>query len=189
MNSFYSESELKQLGLGKIGEEVMISRKASLYGAEQIGSHVRIDDFCILSGKIKLGSYIHISAYTALFGGEKEGIIMEDYTTISSRCVVYALTDDYSGEFMTNSVIPSKYKNVKEARVTIEKYSIIGSGCTVLQGVVLGEGVAVGAMSLVNRSLEEWNIYAGVPCRKLKSREKGLLDKVVVFKKEADYGK
>lgn len=189
MNSFYTENELKELGLGKIGDGVLISRKASIYGAEdiEIGSYVRIDDFCILSGKIKLGSYIHISAYTSLFGGKKEGIIMEDYTTVSSRCAIYALTDDYSGEYMTNSTIPIQYKNVTEAQVNIKTFSIIGSGCTVLPGVVINEGVAVGAMSLVNKSLEEWGIYVGIPCKKIKDRERGMLEQVAKFEKENGY--
>ena len=64
---FYSESELKNLGFKKIGSNVLISKKASLYGVSQmeIGDNVRIDDFCILSGNIMLGSNIHISAYVA----------------------------------------------------------------------------------------------------------------------------
>ena len=54
MNSFYSPEELKSLELKEYGENVLISRKCSIYGAENIrlGSHVRIDDFCVLSGKV-----------------------------------------------------------------------------------------------------------------------------------------
>ena len=64
MNSFYSPEELKSLGLKEYGENVFISRKCSIYGAENIrlGSHVRIDDFCVLSGKVELGNYVHIAA-------------------------------------------------------------------------------------------------------------------------------
>ena len=54
MNSFYTENELKQIGFKRIGENVLISRKASIYQPEliEIGNNVRIDDFCILSGNI-----------------------------------------------------------------------------------------------------------------------------------------
>ena len=53
--SFYSREELLDLGLKSVGENVRISRKVSIYGAEQIsiGDNVRIDDFCILSGIIQ----------------------------------------------------------------------------------------------------------------------------------------
>ena len=81
MNSFYTEKELKAIGFKKLGKNVLISKKASIYGANnmEIGNNVRIDDFCFLSGRIILGDYIHISAYSKKEEG-KEGIEMEDFS-------------------------------------------------------------------------------------------------------------
>ncbi|MCR5798908.1 MAG: acyltransferase [Lachnospiraceae bacterium] len=174
--SFYTADELKNIGFASYGQDVLISRKASIYSSDRIslGNHVRIDDFCILSGKITLGDHIHISAYTGMFGGN-EGIIMEDYATISSRCAIYAISDDYSGEFMTNPMVPEQYTSVTDEKVKIGMCTIIGTGSTILPGVECGEGVAVGAMSLVNRSLDAWKMYAGIPCRYIKDRSKELL--------------
>ena len=89
--SFYTENELRAIGFKSLGNNVKISRKASIYWADTmiIGNNVRIDDFCILTGKIKMGSYIHISAYSALYGGA--GIDVEDYSCISARALVLAL--------------------------------------------------------------------------------------------------
>lgn len=184
MNSFYTNKELNELGIKRIGKNVYISRKASIYGGEhiEVGDHVRIDDFCILSGKIKCGNYIHISAYTALFAGDS-GIVLEDYATVSSKCTIYSLTDDYSGEYMTNPMLPSEYRNVRQDEVIIKKYAIIGSGCTILPGVTIEEGVAVGAMSLVNKNLDAWKIYAGIPCLKIKERSRDLIQKAEDFEK------
>ena len=135
MTSYYTEQELKELGFAELGEHVQISRKVSIYGASQmrIGNHVRIDDFCVLSGKITFGNYIHIAVMTALFGGTA-GITLEDFSAISSRCAVYATTDDYSGEYMTNPTVPEEYTNVINAPVRIGKHAIIGTGSTILQG-------------------------------------------------------
>lgn len=179
MNSFLSPNEIKEIGFNQIGNNVELSRKASIYSPERmiIGDNVRVDDFCILSGHIVIGSSVHISAYTGLFAGES-GIFVDDYCTISSRCVVYAVSDDYSGMYMTNPTVPLEYRNVQEKPVRLDKYVIIGSGSTVLPGVILGEGVAVGSMSLVKSSLREWNIYAGIPCRKVKKRENRILEMV-----------
>ena len=178
MNSFYSDEELARLGLKKFGKNVLISRKASIYGAENItvGDHVRIDDFCILSDKITLGSYIHISAYTALYGGDA-GIILKDYSGISSRCAVYALSDDYSGAAMTNSAVPEEFRIVIKGPVVLERHVIVGSGSMIMPNVVIGEGAAVGSMSFVNKNLDAWGIYAGVPCKRLKERSMELLKK------------
>lgn len=85
--SFYSEEELQQMGFAHVGHDVMISRKASIYGASNIwiGNHVRVDDFCVLSGKITFGNYIHVAVTTTLFGGTA-GITFEDYIDFIALC-------------------------------------------------------------------------------------------------------
>ena len=177
MGSCYTQEELQHLGLKSVGRNVSLSRKASIYSPEDIviGDNVRIDDFCILSGNIVLRNYIHIAPYCGLFGGAY-GIEMQDFSTLSSRCAVYALSDDYSGQAMTNPTIPNEYRNVSGGRVVFERHVIVGTGSTVLPGVTLHEGASVGSMTLVNRSLEAWSIYIGSPCRKLRDREKKLLE-------------
>lgn len=174
--SFYSEDELRTIAFKSLGKNVLISKKASIYGAEKIsiGDNVRIDDFCVLSGSITLGNYIHIAVYSALFGGDA-GIEMKDFTCLSSRCVVYAISDDYSGETMTNPTVPEEYLGVVSKKVILNKHVLVGSGSTILPGVVIGEGTAVGSMSFVNKSIEEWGIYAGIPCKRQKDRSKNLL--------------
>ena len=184
MSSFYSKDELNTLGLKECGKNVRISRKTSFYGVDQIciGDDVRIDDFCILSGNIELGNHIHISAGVYLYGGDA-GIRIGDFATISSRCAIYAANDDYSGEFMACSAIDEKYRNVTKEEVVIEKHAAIGTGTTVLPVVVIHEGGAVGAMSLVKEDIEGWTINAGVPCRKIKERSKNLLKIEEEFRK------
>ena len=177
MNSFYSEEELKMLGLGSYGENVLISRNAKFYGASKIhiGSNVRIDDFCILSGRITIGNYVHVSAGAFIYAGDA-GVTMNDFSCISSRTVVSAVSDDYSGEYMTNPMVPEEFTNVDSRPVYIGKHTLVGSGCTILPGVVVGDGASVGAMSLINKDIEEYTINAGIPCRKIKDRSKNMLE-------------
>lgn len=176
VTSFYSEKELDKIGFRKIGKNVLISRKSSFYGVNNIsiGNNVRIDDFCVLSGNITLGNHIHIAVYSAMFGGET-GIEMKDFSGLSSRCVIYAESDDYSGKKLTNPTIPKDYRGIISEKVVLNKHVIIGAGTTILPGVEIGEGTAVGSMSLVNKSLKEWGIYAGIPCEWKKARSKELL--------------
>jgi len=176
MNSFYTQEELPALGLKSIGENVLISRNAQFYGAENmvIGNNVRIDDFCILSGKITLGSYIHISAYCALYGAY--GIEMEDYTGCSPRCTIFSASDDFSGDFLIGPMVEKLKTNVTGGKVLIKKFSQIGANSVILPDLVIGEGIAVGAMSLINKDLAEWGIYAGIPVKHIKERKRGLLN-------------
>ena len=180
--SYYTEDELRNLGLKSYGHDVRLSRKASLYGVENIsiGNNVRIDDFCILSGNVSIGNYVHINPYSGVFAGEA-GVTFEDYSNLSSRIAIYAVSDDYSGEYMTSPLISAEYTNITQAPVRIGKYVIIGTGSVILPGVTISEGCAIGAMSLIKKSTEPWGIYVGVPCRRIKDRSRNMLK----FEKDA----
>lgn len=185
MTSFYTDLELKELGLKKYGDNVKISRHARFYGTQNIsiGSNVRIDDFCILSGHIELGSNIHIAAYTALYGGV-DGIYIEDYANLSSRVSVYSVSDDYSGETMTNPTIPDEFKNLLSKPVYIGKHVIIGTTSVVLPGVKIAEGSSFGAFSFINHDSDEWSINCGIPYKKIKNRKKRLLELEKIYSKD-----
>lgn len=174
MDSFYTEAELRGLGLKSYGNNVKISRYSRIYSPEliQIGNNVRIDDFTILSGNISLGSNIHISAFVALYG--KFGVFLEDYTGISPHSIIFSAMDDFSGNYLIGPIHKPFQTNVHGGTVLLRRFSQIGCSCVVFPNVTIGEGVAVGALSLVNKSLEEWNIYAGVPVKKIRKRSKKL---------------
>ena len=174
--SFYSEEELKELGLKEFGKNVLISRKASIYSPEKIsiGNNVRIDDFCILSGKITLGNYIHVAAYSAMYAGDT-GITVSDFANISSRVTIYAISDNYSGLSLTNPMVPDDYKVLDCREVVINRHVIIGSTSVVLPGSILNEGCSFGAFSLIKGEYAEWNIYAGIPAEVKRPRSKEML--------------
>lgn len=174
-SSFYSEEELKEIGFKSYGSNLKISRFARFYTPQNIsiGDNVRIDDFCILSGNISIGSHIHISAYVALYGAM--GIVVEDYSGISPKSVVYSAMDDFSGDYLIGPIHPNHSTNVTGGRVFIRKYVQIGGNSTVFPDIEIGEGAVVGACSLVNHNLEPWSIYYGIPAVKHKERNKGLL--------------
>ena len=177
MSSFLSKEELDKIGFKSLGKNVLISKLSGIYSPEliSIGNNIRIDDFVILSGDITLENNIHIAPYCALIGGAGgAGIVMKNYSGLSARVTIYSISDDYSGEFMTNPTIPSKYTNVQKGRVVIQKYVIVGATSVILPGVEIGEGTAVGAMSMVINSLPEWKICRGIPARVLKDRSKKL---------------
>lgn len=177
-NSFYSEAEIKELGLASFGKNVLISRKASFYKPEAIslGNNVRIDDFCLLSGGagIHIGNYVHLSAYAAIYGGG--GVVMENYSGLSSRATLLSETDDFSGNSMIHPFFPRDLKpGYISKEIALRKFSQVGMNSTVFPGVELGEGVAIGAHSLVNKSCDPWGIYAGIPATHLKERSRKLL--------------
>jgi len=175
--AYYSEEQLQRLGFKHLGKNVKISDKASIYNADQIeiGDDSRIDDFCVISGKVVIGSYCHITP-TCLVAGGIPGVYFSDFCTLAYGVKVFAQTDDYSGETLTNSIIPTKYKKETFEAVNIETYVIVGAGAIIFPGVTVSEGCAIGAMTLVNKSTLPWGIYVGNPARRVKERKKDLLE-------------
>jgi acetyltransferase-like isoleucine patch superfamily enzyme len=177
---YYKTNELKKFGLLSIGYDVQIAKTCNIVGIENIsiGNNVRIDAFTTIVSskkeKIIIGSNIHIGAYCYLSGNY--GIEMHDFSNLSQSVKLYTNSDDFSGNSMTNSTIPDKYKNISFGNIILKKHVIIGSGSIVMPSVILEEGVAIGALSFVNKSLKEWRIYIGCPVKILKERSRKIIE-------------
>lgn len=177
---YYSEKDLSCAGFKKLGRNVQIAKNNTIIGVEniEIGDNVRIDGGCAIiaagSGWVKLGSYIHIGGWCYI--GASAGVDMEDFSGLSQGVKLYTKSDDYSGEHMTNPMVPEEFTGCEQGSVRLGRHAIVGSGSVILPGVVLGDGVAVGALSFVTRSLDSWGIYSGIPARRIKERSKRLLE-------------
>lgn len=175
--AYLTENQLGLMGFKSLGENVKISDKASIYNPETIaiGNNSRIDDFCIVSGNVQIGDYCHITPMCLIAGGVP-GIYMDDFCTLAYAVKIFSQSDDYSGETLTNSLIPKQYKNEKFSAVFLRRHVIIGTGSVVFPGVEVAEGCSVGAMTLVSKSTEPWGVYVGNPARRVKERKKDLLE-------------
>ncbi|MEN9304681.1 MAG: hypothetical protein RL264_3110 [Bacteroidota bacterium] len=176
---YLTEHDLQDFGFKSLGKNVRISSGACVYGAENIsiGDNVRIDDFVILSAKhghITIGNHVFIARSCHLSG--YYGIELHDFTTLAANITIYSASDDYLGRHLTNQVLPLKYTARIGGPVILEKHVIIGCGSTIIGGVIINEGASVGAMSLVNKDLESWGVYVGIPCKRIREREKNLLE-------------
>jgi galactoside O-acetyltransferase len=180
MSSFYSNDELLAIGFRSLGENVKISRKTSFYNVEriEIGNNVRIDDFCIISacseGFVRIGNRVHIAAYC--FIEAPAGMTMEDFSGLAARCTVYGGSDDYGGDYLTNPCVPDEYRKCMAEHVHLEKHVVVGTGSTILPGVKIGIGSAIGSMALVTKSIPEGKIAVGMPAKVVKRRSLVLLD-------------
>ncbi len=175
--AYYTDKELESMNFRRLGDNVKISNKASIYNCEliEIGNNSRIDDFCVISGRVSIGKNVHIAPFCLLAGGE-EGIVLRDFAGLAYQVQVFTQSDDYSGATMTNPTVPTEYKAESKKKVELGRHVIVGAGSMIMPGVIVAEGTAVGAMSLVRKSTEAWSIYLGNPAVKLKSRSRKLLE-------------
>ena len=175
--AYLSEMQLREIGFSRLGKNVKISDKASIYNPEliELGDNSRIDDFCIVSGRVVIGAYCHITPMCLVAGGSP-GIYFSDFCTLAYGVKIFAQSDDYSGETLTNSLIPKRFKKEIMKPVYLGRQVIIGAGSMVFPGVDIAEGCSVGAMTLVNKSTKPWGIYAGNPAKRIRERKKDLLE-------------
>lgn len=176
MDNFYKIEELQQLGFRSLGKNILLSKKASIYGAQNIsiGNNVRIDDFVILSGHITIGDYVHIGASSILLAKE-EGIFIEDFCGLSVGCKVLGSSDDFKGDALVGPCVKIKYRKITSKPIRLKKHSLLGCGSTILPGGNLEEGVSVGASSLITKPTRPWGVYFGIPAKRIMERNKNIL--------------
>jgi galactoside O-acetyltransferase len=189
---FYSDQDLKNFGFKSIGSNVKIKKNVGIFFTENvsIGNNVRIDDFTIIvaSGSdVIIGNNVHIAANCYIAGSD--GFEMKDFSGLAPGVMIFSGSDDYSGKKLTNPTIPKKYTGGICGKVTLEKHVIIGAGAVVLPMLTIGEGVSVGALSLVNKTLKPWGVYFGLPVKRLheRSREMLLLEREYLNEQDLDF--
>jgi len=161
---FLTRAELLELGLGAVGEDVLMDASAILYGADRIslGSHVRIDAGAVLSageGGIFIGDHVHISVRVFMTGAAR--IELHSFAGVSAGTAIFSSNDDYRGGWLTGPTVPDDLRNVTNAPVELGEHAIVGAGCVILPGVTIGQGAAVGALTCVRKDVAPFTIVAG----------------------------
>ncbi len=166
-NIFFNLKDLKH-----IGKNVIIGKTVRIRYPElvSIGDNCIIDDFTYISTELNLKGYNHISAGSKIIGGKNSIVNFDMFSTLSPNVIIAAGSDDYQSGIAT-PLVPNEYKGkVEYGTVSIGRHVILGSSSVVLPNLNIGDGSAIGALSLVNRNLAPWFLYAGIPVRKLKKR-------------------
>lgn len=94
----------------------------------------------------------------------RQGIVIADRCLIASGCKF--IDHDHDME-------PGRRIGAEpgaEAKITIGPNVWLGVNVVVLKGVTIGEGAVVGAGAVITRSIPPFEIWAGVPARKIGSR-------------------
>ena len=168
-NIFFDISKLKSCGKNVIIGKTVRIRYPELV---EIGDNVIIDDFTYISTQLKIHDNVHISSGSKIIGGRKALVEMKEFSTLAPNVVLSAGTDDYVGGIAT-PIVPMEYKgNAVIGNIILNKHCIVGAGSVVLPNVIFHEGACIGALSLANKNLDAWKLYAGIPVKFIKQRNK-----------------
>ncbi len=194
----FLRSKLYPLMLGKVGRNVTFGTNVVFRHPYKvfIGDDVVIDDNCLLDAKgsnnkgIFIGDKVFIGRNSILCC--KDGDIrLEEGVNIGFNCDITStssvtlrkntLVAAYSyivggGNYdidRTDITFAEQLELPSKGGIEVEPGTWIATHAVVLDGVTIGRGSVIGAGAIVDKSVPEYSVAAGVPARVLRSRQMG----------------
>jgi galactoside O-acetyltransferase len=135
-------------------------------GQLDIGPETRIDSFVKIEGGqgVTIGRRVHIASFCHLNAGGGLLVIEDEASLSSSVCIA-------TGQATICPQVPGWEKSVVRGQVIVRRGAHLYTRVTVVKGVEIGEGALVGAGAVVTKNVPAWEIWAGVPARKIGERE------------------
>jgi acetyltransferase-like isoleucine patch superfamily enzyme len=141
----------------KLGANVRISKFVNLYGCH-IGDDTKIGAFVEIQKNAVVGRRCKISSHTFVC----EGVTIEDNVFVGHNVAfindIFPRATTGAGQLQTES-------DWKVEKTLVKKGASIGSGCTVLAKVTIGENAIIGAGSVVTRDVPPNAVVFGNPAR------------------------
>jgi len=89
-------------------------------------------------------------------------VLMGEYAIVSQEAYVCTATHDFDDPAFPMVVAP----------ITLGARAWVCARACVLPGISIGDGAVLGLAAVATRDLEPWQVYAGNPARKLKTRRR-----------------
>lgn len=150
---------------------VLITGNLQALAQIQIGAGTEIQRLCRIAlgagatdkPQLNLGERVFIGQCTHL--SVMQPLTIGRNTIIGANC--YLLTNQH--RFQSRE-LPIRDQGYDTAPLTIGEDVWIGANCIIMPGVVIGKGAIIGAGSVVNKSVGAYEIWAGLPAKKIKDR-------------------
>jgi acetyltransferase-like isoleucine patch superfamily enzyme len=157
----------------RLGANVRLAKFINMYGCS-VGDNTKVGAFVEVQKNAAIGANCKISSHTFIC----EGVTIEDDVFVGHG--VMFINDSYpratsDGALQTEADWTVEYTRVK-------KGASIGSNCTILANVTIGERAIVGAGSVVTKDVPADAIVAGNPARVLRSADEVKKPKLKVQK-------
>ena len=163
-----------KVALAHLGANVLIDVGVFLIGSKNISikdytwidTNVRLE---AMLGRIEIGSRVHVAANVII--GARESVIIGDFAAIAAGAKIYANSEvPLPGLHMSGPMVPEQHKSFRSRKIELGKDSVVGANAVLLPGASLGEGSIIGALSLLNKPVPDWEIWTGSPAKKIAVR-------------------
>ena len=135
----------------------------------EVGEHSIVDDFCYFSTRVRIGDWSHVATGCSVSGGPDRQFTLGDYSSLSAGVRVWCTSNDFVNDVITIGAVPGLAGDV-----SFGDYTGVGANAVVMPQNAVPDGVAIGALSFVpaDFEFEPWTVYAGVPIRPLRTRNR-----------------
>ncbi|MGV1019145.1 acyltransferase [Empedobacter falsenii] len=116
------------------------------------------------SGNITLGDNVQIGEGTLIYA--HKNVTIGNNVAIAGQCYII----DCNHGTKKDQLMQDQALEFDERGVIIGNDVWIASGCKVVKGALINDGVVIGAMSLVNSEITKYSIAVGIPAKVIKSR-------------------
>ena len=144
----------------KLGQGVAIYNFVNLYGCE-IGDGTKIGSFVEIQKGVQVGRNCKISSHTFIC----EGVTVEDEVFIGHG--VNFINDKYPRATTSDGALQTE-ADWKVESTTVRRGASIGTGATILGGIVIAEYAIIGAGAVVTKDVPARAVVVGTPARTLR---------------------
>ena len=127
----------------------------------ELGGNCLIQRFSTIWGVVKIGRSVQIGPGVCIYGRVEIG----DDCMLGPNVVLAA-----GGHGIASREVPMMRQAAEMKGILIGRDVWIGANSVVRDGVTVGEGAVIGALSMVTHDVEPYAIMAGNPARKLRER-------------------
>ncbi|MCL2690502.1 MAG: N-acetyltransferase [Chitinispirillia bacterium] len=140
-----------------LGKNVRIAKFVNIYGCS-LGDNSRVGPFVEIQKNAHIGANCKIQSHTFIC----EGVNIEDDCFIGHG--VTFINDRYPRSVNNNGGLQSE-EDWELIPTVVKRGASIGSGATIMCGIVIGENAIIGAGSVVLKNVEAGAIVAGNPAK------------------------
>jgi acetyltransferase-like isoleucine patch superfamily enzyme len=144
----------------KLGKNVKLSKFINLYGCA-IGDNTKIGAFVEIQKNATVGKNCKISSHTFIC----EGVTIGDDVFIGHN--VTFINDTYPRATTRDGRLQTETDWAVEP-ILVKKGASVGSSCTILANVTIGENAILGAGSVITKDVPPNTIVAGNPAKILR---------------------
>jgi acetyltransferase-like isoleucine patch superfamily enzyme len=160
------------IGNGVIVDDgAVLDAKGGANKGLNIGENTIISRNVVLScknGNIDIGSNCTVGISTLVHAMEGSNVAIGDNVLIGAFCYFIGSgpygTDDLSKPFKQQGMYP-------QGGISVSDNVWFGSNVQILDGVTIGHSSIVGASTVVNKNVSDFDVVAGVPMKVLKNRQ------------------